>query len=667
MDLNVKDILAADGLVAEHLDGYEPREEQVEMAQSVAGALSDAEHLLAEAGTGVGKSFAYLIPAILQAVSTNQRVIVSTYTIALQEQIINKDIPFLRKVLPVKFSAVLGKGRSNYLCFRRMEAVFKSQGKLFARMDHLEQLKHLGQWAMKTETGSRQEIDFHVDGAVWDKIRSDTNQCHGSKCKLFGKCHFQAARRRMRAANIVVVNHSLFFADLALRKAKVRLLGKYDLVVLDEAHTVEKVAADHFGQEVSTAAVQYLLRELYNERTGRGLLTMVGDGKAFAAVGKTATASEHFFENLMSYHGPGVARNGRIRQSGIVPNNLTPALTELARKLDDIRKKTKNEDQAREIQGYSQRTQELADRVEALISQSVDDQVYWLASRTWRRRKLVTLASSPINVAPLVRKLLFDEVKSAILTSATLATARGGQHGFEYIRGRLGLEDGREVLLSSPFNYRRQAKMFVETRLGEPNNLDQFVPQACRAIQYYVEKTQGRCFVLFTSYKMLRQCAEQLEEFCDERNYQLLVQGGKLQLGEMLKRFRKEPRSVLLGTASFWQGVDVAGEALSNVIITKLPFAVPDEPLTEAKVEAIRQAGGNPFVEFQIPEAIIRFKQGFGRLIRSGNDTGIVVVLDHRIATKSYGKLFLRALPDMEIIRDEFCKNCYNAHKEEEY
>ena len=662
MSLDAAVMFAEAGPIARRLAGYEPRPQQVEMATAVDRCLERRGRMLVEAGTGVGKSFAYLIPAIRQVVERRQRVVICTHTIALQEQIIEKDIPLLNAVIPEEFTAVLVKGRGNYVSLRRLKlAGGGRQARLFRSEDERHELHSLEDWAESTRDGTITSLPVQPSRAVWEQVQSDAGNCMGRACPTYEQCHYQSARRRMEGAQILICNHALFFSDLALRAQGARgFLPPYGHVILDEAHSVEEVAADHFGARLSEAGVNHLLRTLWNGATQRGAISDLpmkegGDEtlrETLQAVEECRTAAAGYFSALHRW----AERNGaqgeiRIREPGIIEDTLSPSLQGLATHLQLVRERAADEQDGWEVNAYAQRAAGLATAASALVTQSLPGCVYWMSHSGKRRttergRPDVTISAAAIEVGPLLERHLYSQDISVILTSGTLASSRGD---CTLAATTLGLVDAESLVLGSPFDYSRQVRVYVEPDIPDPRD-DASLDVMAKRVLHHIAATDGGAFVLCTSFKSLNALVAATKDELIGRGHPIHAQGSGTPNGLLLKRFREDERSVLFGVASFWQGIDVRGRALRNVIITRLPFDPPDAPLTQARHEQIKARGGNPFKDDTLPRAIIRFRQGFGRLVRSATDTGRVVILDSRIARKSYGRLFLEALPDGIIV-----------------
>lgn len=689
-------IFGANGMLAANLKGYEQRDEQLRMALTVAEAFNNNRVTLVEAGTGTGKSLAYLVPAILWAVRNNERVVVSTNTINLQEQLIRKDLPFLARNAQVEFKAALVKGRGNYVCLRKLESA-EAEPSLFPD-ESAEELTAIIEWSHATQDGCRSDLAFAPHANTWEEICCEADQCSRSRCKHFNRCFFYRARRDASAARVLVVNHALLLSDIVLRKETgydaTAILPPFTRLIFDEGHHLEDVATSHLSLVISRGAILKQLHRLVPQKANRaGLLTIISNRlgrdlpesmealytelsalleshllpKAHDLAGMTAGTMDWL---ALAMAGTGdAARESKLRITPQVEqgalwkecrqrfhaladalNEFTSSLRNLLRRCEDVPDKLRERmaDQLVDSAGIERRLQAMADGLLFFIADA-EGYCRWMESKKGARGVQARLCAAPLDVSAQVKETILDRIKTIIVTSATLTV--GGDFG--YLKKRtgfslLGPERVNELRLASPFDYATQVFAAIPADMPEPTAPDYRQALEERILRA-VAIARGGAFILFTSYDLLNRVHQTLSPDLARLGLVALRQG-ETGRHALLARFRKEQNAVLFGTDSFWEGVDVKGDALRLVIIARLPFQVPTEPVQQARAEQIQATGGDPFREFSVPQAVIKFRQGFGRLIRSRDDRGAVLILDRRVTTKNYGRIFLRSLPDTELV-----------------
>ena len=633
---------------------YEPRQQQVDMAYAVADAFDNRENLCIEAPTGVGKTFAYLVPAFFHACQTDKPVVITTHTISLQDQILNRDIPLLAKFLNVKIDAVVAKGRSNYLCLRKLNTIADMDQSLLPDDSITGDLGRLVSWAEKTKTGDHTDMSRPISPQLWNAVCCERGNCLNGQCPFFASCFLMAARRRIGKARIIIANHAFFFAALATdariatrpdaeSREREKLLPDFSALVIDEGHTLEDAAANHLGIRADSLTIRRILGRLYSDERKTGLLAAERFSEARELVTDARRRATLFFSSLLNWMEPQNKNPLRYFVPNHIENYLAAPFAKLEKSLSAFADDEEDAAVKTELECLKDAIEEQHMALDVFFTMARQDFVYWMEI-FGREKNDISFNSIPVDVSPLLAEQVFMK-PPVIVTSATLAV----NGDIRYFMGRIGAGNARSMILDTPFDFKHQVQTYIAKNMPDPRDLDAFLDKAEGHLRHFLALTNGRTFVLFTSYNMMNNLAKRMETFFSENNLTLLLQGDGLPTLKMIEKFKSTERAVIFGTSSFWTGVDVPGDALSSVIIMRLPFANPDHPLELARTERATALGKNAFFDYTVPEAVLKFRQGFGRLIRTKDDTGIVVILDSRIIQKRYGQSFLNSIPECPV------------------
>ena len=690
-DIDIKNYFSKDGILAKEIKGFEYRQEQEEMAQYIQEAINEDKKIIVEAGTGTGKTLAYLIPAIKWAVVNKKKVIIATNTINLQEQLLLKDIPLAKSIIKDEFSYVLVKGRNNYVCKRLFNelALGKNIDIETFSIEAREQIEYILKWGNKTKTGDKAELPFEVYPDVWELVQSTTELCLGKKCPYRKECFYMKTRMEKMEADILISNHHVFFADLNVRAetdfdSEYLILPRYDMVIFDEAHNIESVARSYFSVEVSKISFTRLLNRIYQRKNKKkkeksALIRVedtvdeknLEDSEQYIYLLNTLKEEISILQNIGDEYFDEIRKIYETNTEAPIKKSLNNFEMTKSRFLENLREKKdifqtkladflnlmmifnnvidEEKDKNPEVINFNNHLKMFKayiDSFKFINSFEDDNYIYWLDINS--KRTNVVLTATPLNIAQKLSTVLFDNLDRLVFASATIVV----NGSFDYFKKSLGLdeEDCIEAIIKSPFDYNEQMSVYIPSDIQDSENINAFVSDASRFILNILLKTNGKAFILFTSYTMLNQIYYSISKKLKDKGFEVFLHGDKPR-SQLIKEFKEAENPILFGTTSFWEGVDVQGENLSNVIITKLPFLVPTDPVVSAISKKIEEDGGNSFTDFQLPEAIIKFKQGVGRLIRKKTDSGNIFILDSRILKKRYGSLFINALPSQKNIK----------------